>query len=253
MNYTIVIKTNSYYKYLWNIINDYTKNLSKLILFVDKVDDFKFNDNIELLYYNVELTYTDRISYLIENIKTDYFLLIHDVDLIINLNENKLNEYLNIVLEHNIDRLSLGVFNSSEQLSNGVVNICKLSPNISRNFLTPFDYAPSIYKRETIYNFYKMFSGIGYKQLELDNKAQNYFYNNLSSYGIQKSNDINLIYHRGFVYTSDFNFLHITVAGNLLEDESYFDLKNKFIDIRDKYGLGFIPVMKSGYIQKNEI
>ena len=253
MNYTIVIKSNSHYKYLWNIINDFTKNLSRIIFFVDRVDDFIFNNNVEILYYDQELSYSDRVYYLTENIDTDYFVLIHDVDLVLDFKEDKLKEYLNLVEENNIDRLSLGVFNSSNNLSNGLINICRLLPDMSRNFLTPFDYAPSIYRTKTISNFYKLFSGVSYKELELKNEVQNYFYNNLLSYGIQKSDDINLVYHRGFVYTSDFNFLHITVAGNLLKDESYFDLKDRFIDIRDKYGLGFIPVMKSGYIQKNEI
>ena len=257
MSCTIVIKTNSHYKYLWDIINDLTKELSKVLLFVDDTLDYKFNDNIEVLKYDANLAYSDRISYLIENLDTDYFILSHDIDLIINFDEDKLKKYLEIVKDYNIDRLSLGVFNPSDLISEKIVrddlSICQLVFNMSRNFFTPFDYSPSIYKKDSIYKFYKNFPGISYKELELYKGVQDYFKDNLSAYGIQKTYDMSLVYHRGFVYTSDFNFLHITVAGSLLEDESYFDLKDKFIEIKDKYNLGFLPTSYSGFIGKNEL
>jgi hypothetical protein len=254
MNCRIVIKTNSHYSYLWRIINDLTQNFGEVIVFLNDSKDFEFNKNIKLIYYNQENSYTDRIMSLIEKIDTDYFLLIHDVDLILNFDINKFSKYLDLVIKENIDRLSLGVFdNKKSEIVYDDLHICKLDYNISKNFFTPFDYAPSIYKKKTIYNFYSNFKGESYRNLELNTNAQSYVYDNLLSYGIQKNNNIDLVYHRGFIYTKDFNFLHLTVAGSFLETNTYFDLSDVFLEIKQKYELSFISTQASGHIQKNEI
>ncbi len=254
MNCRIVIKTNSHYSYLWPIINDFTKKLGNLSVFIDKVPDFKFNSNIELIVYDKNLSYTERVVHLIDSMSDDYFMLIHDVDLILNLDREQLDKYLSVVMQNDIDRLSLGVFdNPSSSISQNDIHLCKLDYNISKNFFTPFDYAPSIYKRSSIREFYYKFKGESYKNLELNSCAQSYFHKNLSSYGIQKNASINLVYHRGFVYTGDFNFLHITVGGYFLEPDTYFDLKDKFLEIKDTYGIHHIMTQPSSWIKKNEI
>lgn len=248
----IVIKTNSHYRYLWDIISDFTKSIENIVIFTNDKLDYDFNK--EVILYDQSLSYTDRIVHLIENIDSEYFLLIHDVDLILNLDVKKLYKYLDMVIKNNIDRLSLGVFNNKiEEIVDGDISICKLEYNMSKNFFTPFDYAPSIYKKVSAYSFYKKFSGESYRNLELNPDAQAYINDNFKSYGIQKNDNINIVYHRGFAYSHDFNFLHITVGGLFLEPETYFDLTDNFLEIKSKYKLDFISTQYSKHIQKNEL
>jgi hypothetical protein len=255
MKYEILIFSNSSYKHIWPIINDKTKNLPKITFCVDYDDNFIFNNNINLVFYNKTQTYTQRLCSILEKIDTDYVLLIHDIDIIINFNIDLFDKYFSLVQYNNIDRLSLGIFNNTQGsiIKNDNVEICELYENMSNNFLTPFDYAPSLYKKTTIYNFYKTFFDENYQTLEHNKTAQNYIIENLKCYGIQKHNNLKLIYHRGFVYCEDFNFLHLTVKGKFLLKEFYYDLINEYELLKNAYNLNHIQVEYTNFINKNEI
>lgn len=237
MNCNIIIKSNSHYSYLWPIINDTTSHFNTVYLCVDNDLGFKFNKNIIIIKYDSNLSYPSRLVSILKNIDSDYILLTHDVDIILNFNILLFNKYLNIVKDNNVDRLSFGVFVGNDIIEQDMLKICKLEKNISVNFLTPYDYAPSIYNRIKILDFYENFNTESYKNLEHNELAQSYIINNLNCYGIQKNENLKLIYHRGFVYTSDFNFLHITISGNFMNEENYFDLINDFNNIKNKYNL----------------
>ncbi len=72
-------------------------------------------------------------------------------------------------------------------------------------------------------------------------------------YGIQRTSDTTLIYHRGFVYCSYFSFLHITIKGKILELKYYYDLKDLVEQIINKYNLHFLKKHRDVYIDKNII
>lgn len=257
INYSYLIYSNSQYSYLWDIINDYTSNLqNKIYLCIDENKiDYKFNDNIEILYYQGDTNYTKRLQTLLNKINYKYIILIHDVDLILNINENKLENIVNKMSINNIDRVSLGIFNAeckNIKCEDSNIELCNINNIVSNNFFTPFDYAPSIYNRLSILEFYKKFTNSNYQTLEQEMNAQNYIRNNLNVYGIKNKN-IKLIYHRGFVYCKDLNFLHITVGGKLLPYNLYFDLENTLKKILDTYNLKFLDVNKNIHINKNEI
>lgn len=237
INCNIIIKSISEYSYLWPIINDATSNFDKVYLCVDDDLNFKFNNNINIIKFDKNLTYASRLVSILKNMDCDYILLIHDVDIILNFDNNIFNKYLNIVKCNNIDRLSLGVFMGNNIIEEDTLKICKLEKNMSINFLTPYDYAPSIYSRIKILDFYQNFNTESYKNLEHNELAQSYIINNLNCYGIQKNENLKLIYHRGFVYTSDFNFLHLTISGKFMNQENYFDLIDDFNKIKNKYNL----------------
>jgi hypothetical protein len=247
----ILIKSNSSYNYLWPIINDKTTHLKKLNVCVNDNLGFNFNDNITLLKYNQSDSYPVRLISLLEQINSDYVLLLHDVDIILNFDTKKIEDYLTVVKENKIDRLSLGVYNGSEKIEKDDIVICKLHKHMSRNFFTPFDYSPSIYNKKKLIDFYSNFKNETYRGLELNENAQNYISKNFNTFGIQKNPKIDLIYHRGFVFTKDFNFLHITVQGKFLNRESYFDLIGDFDEIKNKYNLNIESSNTS--VQKNEL
>jgi hypothetical protein len=242
-DYCLVIKTNSAYAYLWPIINDLTKTFKKVyILLDDNPNNFIFNKNIICVKYDINDTYAARLYKFISNIHYSHIILVHDVDLILNFNFEKINEYFELIKDNNIDRLSLGVFNGNDVIYNSNIAVCKLYPDMSKNYLTPFDYAPSIYNKNFLLSLYSVFNNQSYKTMELNNNVQEFIFNNFKSYGIQNNSNINLVYHRGFVYTEDFNFLHITVKGKFLKEEAYYDLKDTLIEFKKMYNLSFIDV-----------
>ena len=188
------------------------------------------------------------------NIESDYVFLLHDVDLILNVNQDKFNEYLKIVEENGIDRLSFGVYNGDEIISGEGISVCKLYPGMSDNFFTPFDYAPSEYKRDKLIELYQGFPEETYGGLELNQEVQNYVNSNMKCYGIKYSELINPVYHRGFVFSGDVSFLHITVKGKLLPFQYYYDLEGKLEEILNKYDISNLEIHKeSPFIKRNTL
>jgi hypothetical protein len=70
--------------------------------------------------------------------------------------------------------------------------------------------------------------------------------------GIYKFN-INLIYHRGFVYCNDFNFLHLTVSGKLLPIHYYYDLEEVLLNYIKNYNLKFLKIHDDNQIINKNI
>lgn len=249
----IVLKTNSAYSYLWSILNDTTEEFPSFFVLTNSTKDFQFNKNIKIHLYDQSDSYSTRLLNFLQSIEEEYVLLTHDVDLILNFNHTKIKNYLDTVKSNNIDRLSLGVFVGNDKINQNGVEICKLHPGMSMNFLTPFDYAPSIYKRSKLVELYSKFPNEKYQSLEHNPEVQKHVLENMNCYGIYKSDSVKLIYHRGFVYTEDFNFLHITVKGELLAEDLYFDLKDTSNDLIKKYNLSFLKRQENPYIKKYEI
>lgn len=254
MKCKIIIKSNSEYSYLWQIINDLTINLMDVNICIDSNDiNFKFNDNINVIFYDKNLNYTKRLINILHNIDCEYVLLLHDVDLILNFNINIFNKYLNMFHKFNLDRLSFGVYdNKNDIICDDDLQICKLKENMSLNFHTPFDYTPSIFRTSKLINLYQSFDNETYGNLEQRQDVQQYVNHNMCCYGIQKNENIKLVYHRGFVFSEDLSFLHITIKGMFLPIEYYYDLKETLLYIIQKYNLNFIHTKEQrNFIYKN--
>lgn len=251
---TFILKTNSAYSYLWPIINDLTKNFNELNVLVDNLNGFEFNKNIKIHYYNIDDKYPIRLRKYLNTIDSDYVFLIHDVDLILNFNFKLFEKYFQLVKNNNIDRLSLGLFNGNDVIDSSEIKICKLHPKTSINFQTPYDHSPSLYKKSFLMDLYSRYSDHTYASIEMDGGVQNFIYNSFSCYGIKKTQHTKPVYHRGFVYSEDFNFLHITVKGKFLKEEYYFDLANDLIDIKTKYKLTDLGIgIDTWPISKNQL
>lgn len=244
----ILIKTNSSYSYLWPIISNLMKDTPNVIFMID--DDAGYTFQHETIKYDSQEKYTKRLSSAISQIQTENILLVHDVDLALNLDLFKLSSLLETFCAHDIDRLSLGVFSGQEIIQDQGNTLCRLYPHMSSNFMTPFDYAPSIYKRHKLLELFNSFDET-YPNFELRQDVQDFVNRSFRSFGLQKTDNENLVYHRGFVYSKDFNFLHITVKGKFLPLHFYYDLQKTVEDLIVKHDLlkrveinhthGFIP------------
>jgi hypothetical protein len=181
-------------------------------------------------------------------------MLFSDVDVILNINNDVLNVYKEMMIENSLDRISFGVFNKNKDiLQKKGVSITSINNIIDNHFFTPYDYTPSIYKRTSLLKLCESFPDETYASFETNDNVQKFVNDNFKFYGLQKSEKINLVYHRGFVFSSDLNFLHITVKGKLLNLDYYYDLKDDLLRIIDKYKLNLQTSEENRFISKNEI
>lgn len=245
-----VIISNSNYSHLWDIINDYEHN--NIYLCVDDLKGYQFKH--DTFIYDSGLNYVRRLIQIMNSIDDEYIVLFSDVDVIINIDESVLETYKNIMIENNLDRISFGVFNKNkETLENNGLYITSINNIVDNHFFTPYDYTPSIYKKSSLLKLCENFLEETYPTFETNENVQTFVNKNFKFYGLQKSEKIKLVYHRGFVYSSDLNFLHITVKGKLLKFDYYYDLKDELLNIIKKYNLNLETSEENRFISKNEI
>jgi hypothetical protein len=259
---TLIIFTNSDYHYLWNVIDDYINKidstyLKKILCYNDNYSsnnssnlEFpkKFDDYIP---YNGNINYSKRWIEILPKITTSHILIVHDIDIILNLDLDKLAIFFNMVKYHNIDRLSLSLFLGSEIINSELSNnsnmnnnkyyICNLKNVVNTRHYVPYDVSPSIWNKNTFLQLISLFPNETYASSEQNQNLQFYCRNNLKCYGIHTFADNTCYYPkycRGLVYSNIFQFLHITTKSQLLLPyEIYMDCKTELLEILKKYNL----------------
>ena len=245
-----VIISNSSYSHLWDIINDYEFN--NILLCVDSLKEYKFNHKTFL--YDPNLNYVRRLIQILNSIDDEFIMLFSDVDILLNIDDKVVNVYKNIMIKNDIDRISFGVFNNNKEvIENDNLLITSINNIEDSRFFTPYDYTPSLYRRSSLLKLCENFPDETYPTFETNENVQKFVNETFKFYGIQKSENLELIYHRGFVYTSNLLSLHITVKGKLLNIEFYYDLKEKLLEILKKYNLNIETTQCNRFIGKNEI
>ena len=252
MNICLLIKTNSAYSYLWPIIEDYIKDIK--ICKVLAYNEVQENKNLpkhfdSYIKYDQNLNFSRRLLQIIPEINSDYILFVPDVDIILNLNVSVLNTYVEIMKEHNIDRVNTAVFDGSEQIHKNNYGLCNLNKTLKQksNHFVPIDCSPTIWKKTTWLDILNKFIDTNYNSWDLDKKLINYCKNNINCYGIQYTKNLTLKYNRGLTMSVDLSFLHITAKGRFLKPfASYHDYEKELMFIIKKYKL---DVDKIGFWQ----
>jgi len=234
----LVIKTHSDYSYLWPIIDDYIENIKlKKILFYDKSENLPKNFD-QYIEYDQQKTYMQRLTHLTDIVKEDYILLIHDVDIIINLDENLLEKYFVFMKEKKVGYLKLHLSVSKDILKKGDLVLANLKNKCIANHVIPYDVTPAIWVKKTLNMISKKFPNLSYRDAENTLEFQNFFINNISCYSLDKKSNLKIIYCRNLCFSKEFNFLHITTKGKFTyPEEVYMDNKKEFLKIREKYKL----------------
>ncbi len=250
-----VIVSNSAYSYLWAPINDLTRGLGNLVILLDDDMGFRFNDNISVMQYDKRLNYSRRLKECIGSIGSEYVLLLHDVDLPLNIDTAMLDRCTGLVDANGIDRLSLGLFNPPDRdgdIQGDPMSLVRLVPRMSPNFYTPFDHAPSIYRRSSLEGLYRQFPDETYFSMEQSEGVQAYAGTRMICFGLRSGQWTRPIYHRGLVYSEHFSFLHITVGGKFMSRETYFDLIPQFEEIVAGYGIR-LQASDTRFVKKAEL
>jgi hypothetical protein len=246
--FDLVIQSHSDYAYLWPIIEE------KINLFTGINTIFYYNSNSTIdkpcgfkkyVEYDEKMLYSERWISLLENNKltnilgdNDYLIVVHDIQIIVNCEINKLIKLVDILDKYKIDRCSLNVFNGSDIIKDEIA-ICNLNTSpIKTNTYIPYDLCPTIWKKISFFNLWKTFPNTSYRESELNNNLQNYCKYNFKCYGLQKNNTEKIYYCLGRPYYDLFKVLFITIQGEItFPVEVYMDLQTEFMQLFYKYKL----------------
>jgi hypothetical protein len=243
MDYTILLHTHSSYSYLWPIINDYMKKYKfKKVLAYDRIPDNTILPDCfdKYIQYNGSEKFSGRLIPVLKELEEEFVFLIYDVDIVINIDEKALKNYIEIMNENNIDRVCCALFNGNGQIHKNEIALCNLNlPLKSRtNHFIPADCTSVIWKRISLIEMLKQFPNETYASLELNNDVINYCKTQIKCYGIQYTPNLQILYNRGLTYGDKLSFLHITTKGSLLTPlKCYHSYENILKDIITKYNL----------------
>ena len=211
MNYSILVHTHSSYAYLWPIINDYIKKYNfKKVLAYDIIPENTILPDCfdKYIQYDGSQMFSTRLVPILDQLDEEYIFLIYDVDIVINIDKNVLETYIDIMKENNIDRLCSAVFNGKSQLHKNGYAVCNLNlPLISpSNHFVPADCSSTIWNRNSFIEFLKKFPDKTYGSLELDNDVINYCKSKILCYGIQYTPNLQILYNRGLTCSDKLSF-----------------------------------------------
>lgn len=240
-NFNLIIFSHSDYKYLWNIIEDSISKLQDLNpIFVSNKNSVydKPKGFLKYIEYDDNLCYAKRWTYdIIPNLLSSHILVVHDTQLIVECDVNKIQELVQLIKINDIDRCSLNVFKGSDILHDSIrsnLQLCNLNKNVIGKTYVPFDVCPSIWKVSSFFKLWNTFNNETYHNSELNTNLQNYC-KSLKCYGIQKTND-NLYYCQGRPFKEFFKILFITIKGQIpFPNEVFMDMLPQFNEIYEKY------------------
>ena len=243
MDYTILLHTHSSYSYLWPIINDYMKKYKfKKVLAYDTIPENNVLPDCfdKYIQYNGSEKFSGRLVPILEQLEEEYVFLIYDVDIVINIDEEALKNYIEIMNEHNIDRVCCALFNGNGQLHKNGIALCNLNVSLKShtNHFVPADCTSVIWNRNSFITFLIQFTNETYGSLELNHDVINYCKTKIKCYGIQYTPNLQILYNRGLTYCDKLSFLHITTKGKFLKPVSvYADYEQQLRYIIQKYNL----------------
>jgi hypothetical protein len=240
-NFNLIIFSHSDYKYLWNIIEDSISKLQDLNpIFVSNKNSVydKPKGFIKYIEYDDNLCYAKRwTNDIIPYLSSKYILIVHDTQLIVGCDVNKIQELVQLIKINDIDRCSLNVFKGSDILHDSIrsnLQLCNLNKNVIGKTYVPFDVCPSIWKVSSFLQLWNTFNNETYHQSEQNKNVQNYC-KSLKCYGLQKTND-KIYYCLGRPYREFFKILFITIKGEIpFPKEVFMDMLPQFNEIYEKY------------------
>jgi hypothetical protein len=259
VNYVIYGHTD--YLDVLQIQTDNAESIPNKLLFINK-NNLNLN-NIYNKYKNVFLyddsnPYPQRLSECLRQIDDEYILFLHDIDILLSVNQNTINNFYNFLKHHNYDRIDL---KHTSDTNTSMVYECERNKNyqewrITKNlkdkdnlFLIKqndqnkyiYNVNPSIWKRSSLLEIMETFPNKNYRTIE-DIDVQEF----TKKYSIFKiySSDKRECGH--FDCINDFVFFHITHNGSFVPlngqastiyGQPYWSVKDQYEYIVEKYNL----------------
>jgi len=254
----IVVYSNTDYCDILKIETDYILKNKNNILFINKNTlnlQQIYSSYQEVVFYDNNLPYSSRLLQCLEQIKEEHILLTHDIDIVLSMEQEKIENLKNLMIEQNLDRIDLKHSNKTQSDSYieldkncNLSRLCNTTPNCEmflmkqndiNNYI--FNVNPSIWKVSTLKNILKTFPEKTYRNIE-DLDVQ-YYCRKFNIYKIFSNNYIKCGYYNCLDF---YKFLHITHSGKILSlnkecvteyGQSYKDVESEFHNIIKKYDL----------------
>jgi len=256
-----IVYGNTDYLDVLEIQTDYMCGRGNVTLFLNRNNlnlenlTSKFN---RVIYYNNEDTYAKRLLTCILQMKDDYFLLLHDIDILLNVNDEMIKNFYDFLRVNNFDRVDLKHSDNkisnliieynpnkpaiewdtkiSEELTDGIYLIKQENPN---DFI--YNVNPSIWKRSSFIKLLNNFTHKNYRTIEeMDVQLFAKQFNIFKLF----SNTKKLCGY--FNCIDGFQFLHISHSGKFLPlnenfvttyGQPYTDISDEYTKIVNKYNL----------------
>lgn len=182
----------------------------------------------QIIYYDDSLPYASRILHCLNSIEEDFVLLMHDNDILLRSDGDKMEQILHLCMKHNMDRLDLQNTCFRNKTNDIIVNNeCQLvgqvafrnHPVMGDNYV--YNVNPSIWNKQSLSMVMEQFNHLGYREIEGPEVQQ--FCGGLKIYKISTSNFSSCGH---FDCADFFTFFHITHGGELVPFDGTH--KNKY-------------------------
>jgi len=258
INY-IVYGHTSYLDVL-KIQTDYITGRGNVTLFVNS-NDLELSDLYakydRVIFYDDTVQYAARLIHCLNQIDDDYFLLVHDIDILLNVDDDVILKFYEFMKLHGVDRIDLKHTNNitgdnvvrvgntpvvewetlpSNHITEGIFLIPQLNQN---DFI--YNVNPSIWKRESFLELLNRFPDKTYRTIEgIDVQS---FATKFYVYKLHSNENIECGY---FICLNIFKFLHISHSSKLLTlndsfktayGQSYAPIGEEYKKIVEKYDL----------------
>ena len=241
-----VIYSNTDYLDVLKIQTDHVHGLGHTTLFINQNDldmseIYSKYDNV--IFYNNDDAYAKRLLSCVNQLDMDYFLLVHDIDIVVDVDKNIINDMFDYMKKENVDRIDLKFSEktfSSIPFKDDLYLVKQLDSN---NFI--YNVNPSIWRKSALTDVLAKFHYKSYRTIE-DMDVQ-FYCNKFKVFKLHSSQKMLCGY---FNCVKQFMFLHISHSGKLLPltkdfvtvyGQSYADVSEKYINIVNKYDLKSSP------------
>ena len=243
LNY--VVYSHSSFLDVLQIQTDYLSGLGRLTLLInennlDLTHMYSRYDNV--IFYKDNQSYGHKLLSCINQIDYEYFVFIHDNDILFHVDKIKMLEFFSFLKENNFDRIDFQLAYDYDSIHGHEINNDGLYLIKSSNTDTtakgyPYNVNPSIWKRETLKSILEKFGHHDYRTIEAP-ETQN-FAVQFNIFKLYSNKKFNCGY---FVCLEPVRYLHIThyqkfLSLSTLPHESYKDIEDEYNKIINKYNL----------------
>jgi len=194
----------------------------------------------KVLFYDDTKPYATRLLQTLPLIEEDYFIFLHDIDIVLSVDNFIMNEFVEFLRRNNFDRICLQhTYNLESSLVVHYDNELALIKSCSvKDYI--YNVNPSIWKKDTLIEIMANFPNETYRSIEFN--VQEF----CLKYNIFKLHALRPLSCGWFICDKSFKFLHITHLGKLLplnfesmtpSRQSYVDARDEYMKIYQKYNL----------------
>lgn len=240
-----VIYSHSSFKDILNIQTDHVFGKGRLTLFINENDvnlDEIYSKYDKIVFYKDNLSYGHKLLSCLNQIDYEYFIFIHDNDILLNVDNTKMLEFLTFLKTNNFDRVDFQLAYDFNRTNKDDIKDDELYLIKSSNVDTTangyiFNVNPSMWKRETLITILNNFGHRDYRTIE--HPEVQIFCLQFNIFKLFSKKPLKCGY---YICLAPFKYLHITHSGHILSPSqlpngSCDDIINEYFEITKKYNL----------------